>query len=54
MNLEKHDMVVLNDEFENRQVYVVTEVRETGIIVLFPESGGFLVSADIKNLKKVE
>jgi len=54
MKLKKHDEVVLDDRFENRQVYVVVEVKDTGIVSLFPKDGGFLVAACVDNLKKVE
>lgn len=53
MKLKQFDEVKLLPEFENDIVYVVAEVRDTVIIGLFPKAGGFLVSADIKNLVKV-
>jgi hypothetical protein len=53
MKLKVYDKVKLLPKFGNDIVYVVATVRDTGIISLFPESGGFNVSADIKNLVKV-
>jgi hypothetical protein len=54
MKLKVYDKVKLLPKFGNNIVYIVATVRETGIISLFPESGGFNVSADIKNLVKVK
>jgi len=54
MKLNVFDKVKLLPKFGNDIVYVVAKVRDTGIISLFPESGGFNVSADIKNLIKVK
>jgi hypothetical protein len=54
MKLKIYDEVVLNDEYENRRIYVVAEIRKCGIVALFPKAGGFLVTANVKNLKKVK
>jgi hypothetical protein len=54
MKLNVFDKVKLLPKFGNDIVYVVAKVRDTGIISLFPESGGINVSADIKNLVKVK
>jgi len=51
--MKKYDEVKLIPKFENDIIYIVAEVIYTGIISLFPKSGGFLVSADVKNLIRI-
>jgi len=55
MNKQKinvYDRVSLIEKFDNPIVYIVAKIRESGIISLFPETGGILVSAHIKNLRR--
>jgi len=52
--LKVYDKVKLLPKFSNDIIYIVATVRDNGIISLFPEAGGFNVSADIKNLIKVD
>jgi len=49
---KKYDKVRLLPKFNNSILYVIAEVKDN-IASLFPDDGGILVSADIKNLVKV-